>query len=229
MARPRSTLAQVAGAARHYEWLRRRGMVVLLALLVLSVFILPGLISGAEAWHVTVDVLLTLALVSGVVAIVDHGRLAIVLALLCALVIALRLLEWTDAATLPSALRNTSIVAAFLVLALAVGINVFSKGQSLAERVAGAVVLYLLVGLIWAYVYMLVNRLVPNAFAYPAADATDFPEWVYFSFVTLTTVGYGDITPVARGARSLATLEAFVGQLYPAIIIARFVSLPAKT
>jgi voltage-gated potassium channel Kch len=47
----------------------------------------------------------------------------------------------------------------------------------------------------------------------------------YFSFVTLTTVGYGDILPVAPVARALATLEALVGQLYPAILIARLVSL----
>ena len=50
-------------------------------------------------------------------------------------------------------------------------------------------------------------------------------DWMYFSFVTLTTVGYGDITPVATSARSLAMLEALTGQLYPAIIIARLVSL----
>ena len=51
-------------------------------------------------------------------------------------------------------------------------------------------------------------------------------RWVYFSFVTLTTVGYGDISPVARAARSLAMLEALIGQLYPAVILARLVSLP---
>ena len=49
---------------------------------------------------------------------------------------------------------------------------------------------------------------------------------MYFSFVTLTTVGYGDISPVARAARSLAMLEALIGQLYPAVILARLVSLP---
>jgi hypothetical protein len=48
---------------------------------------------------------------------------------------------------------------------------------------------------------------------------------VYFSFVTLTTAGYGDITPVARAARSLSNLEALIGQLYPAIVLARLVSL----
>ena len=52
---------------------------------------------------------------------------------------------------------------------------------------------------------------------------------MYFSFVTLTTVGYGDITPVATSARSLAMLEALTGQLYPAIIIARLVSLQTSS
>jgi hypothetical protein len=52
--------------------------------------------------------------------------------------------------------------------------------------------------------------------------------WVYFSFSTLTTVGYGDITPVARVARSLSNMEALIGQLYPAIVLARLVSLPAE-
>jgi hypothetical protein len=51
------------------------------------------------------------------------------------------------------------------------------------------------------------------------------PRLIYFSFVTLTTVGYGDMAPIHPLTRSLATLEALVGQLYPAILIARLVSL----
>ncbi|KDP86646.1 hypothetical protein CF70_006185 [Cupriavidus sp. SK-3] len=53
----------------------------------------------------------------------------------------------------------------------------------------------------------------------------DHSTWIYFSFVTLTTLGYGDITPVAHAAKSLAILEALIGQLYPAIVLARLVSL----
>ena len=68
----------------------------------------------------------------------------------------------------------------------------------------------------------------PNAFTEGAGRREGSADWVYFSFVTLTTVGYGDITPVARAARSLAMLEALVGQLYPAIIIARLVSLQSE-
>ena len=65
----------------------------------------------------------------------------------------------------------------------------------------------------------------PEAFSGNPGGRVGLAGWVYFSFVTLTTVGYGDIMPVATGARSLAILEALSGQLYPAVIIARLVSL----
>jgi len=70
-----------------------------------------------------------------------------------------------------------------------------------------------------------VERLSPGAFSGHTDESGTLAQWAYFSFVTLTTVGYGDMTPVALGARSLAMLEALVGQLYPAVIIARLVSL----
>ena len=66
---------------------------------------------------------------------------------------------------------------------------------------------------------------VPAAFAGSPGNIASFERWIYFSFVTLTTVGYGDITPVATSARALGTFEAFIGQLYPAVILARLVSL----
>jgi hypothetical protein len=66
----------------------------------------------------------------------------------------------------------------------------------------------------------------PDAFAGAADNEKGIARWIYFSFVTLTTVGYGDVTPVARAARSLAMLEGLIGQLYPAIILGRLLSLP---
>ena len=69
----------------------------------------------------------------------------------------------------------------------------------------------------------------PGAFAGHTDESGGLADWIYFSFVTLTTVGYGDITPVALGARSLTMLEALVGQLYPAVIIARLVSLQTSS
>jgi uncharacterized membrane protein len=67
----------------------------------------------------------------------------------------------------------------------------------------------------------------PGAFNFPAVsdEGTLMSKLVYFSFTTLTTVGYGDVTAVNTAARSLALLEALTGQLFPAILIARLVSL----
>jgi len=104
---------------------------------------------------------------------------------------------------------------------------VFSPGTVTFDRILGAVVLYVLIGVVWAEACQLISIRVPGAYAGIAHDSSsiDHSSWIYFSFVTLTTVGYGDITPVAHAARSLAILEALIGQLYPAIVLARLVSL----
>ena len=188
-------------------------------------FLLPSLLELVPEWHLVSDILVVLILASGVVAVAEHRKLALALALISLVVIAIRVFEWFTPVDLLPMLRRLSTLGAFLVLAFAVGINVFAPGHAVGDRVFGAIVLYLLLGLIWGVVYAVLGAHSPGAFAgHAGADGT-LTDWVYFSFVTLTTVGYGDITPVATSARSLAMLEALTGQLYPAIIIARLVSL----
>jgi len=115
------------------------------------------------------------------------------------------------------------------VLAAVVLAQVLREGPITFYRIEGAVAFYLLLGLAWAFAYELVELRWPTAFAPPssATNPNDDPtaRFVYFSFVTLTTVGYGDITAVHPLARSLVTLEALIGQLFPAILLARLVSL----
>jgi voltage-gated potassium channel Kch len=86
-----------------------------------------------------------------------------------------------------------------------------------------------MLGMVWAFAYMLVGSMTPDAFAFSAPSATARPmdrdEAFYFSFVTLSTVGYGDITPVSHAARMLAVVEAMTGLLYVAVLIARLVSM----
>jgi hypothetical protein len=88
---------------------------------------------------------------------------------------------------------------------------------------------YLILGLLWGLAYTLVAQLIPNAFSFSAragtsATMTGFTS-MYFSFITLATLGYGDVIPVADVARMLAMLEAMTGTLFVAILIARLVSL----
>ena len=88
---------------------------------------------------------------------------------------------------------------------------------------------YLLLGLLWIPAYLLVARVTPAAFAISPAPGVDPVmhgfNGFYFSFITLTTVGYGDITPVSKVARMLAVMEAIAGVFYLAVLISRLVSV----
>jgi Ion channel len=124
--------------------------------------------------------------------------------------------------------RALSSLVSVGLLSLIVVAQVFRKGPVTLSRIQGAIAVYLLLGLAWAIAYELLALRQPGAFAGAGVDG-DLPQrWLYYSFVTLTTVGYGDVTPVHPIARSLAVLEALTGQLYPAILLARLVSLEVQ-
>ncbi len=88
----------------------------------------------------------------------------------------------------------------------------------------GAIAGYVLIGRIFSLIFHAIHLATGQA-AFHGMKPYGRSDFMYFSFVTLTTTGYGDITPVATSARSLANMEGLIGQLYPAILIARLVSL----
>ncbi|TDJ30785.1 MAG: two pore domain potassium channel family protein [Gammaproteobacteria bacterium] len=103
----------------------------------------------------------------------------------------------------------------------------FTAGPINSNRLLGAVSIYLLLGLIWAVVYVGILEVDPAAFRGSGGGPwlESFPEFVYFSFVSLTTLGYGDISPATPIARFVVYLEAILGQLYLAIMVAGLVGI----
>jgi voltage-gated potassium channel Kch len=102
----------------------------------------------------------------------------------------------------------------------------FSAGPATLNRVIGGICIYILLGMCWSIIYMYVIFFNPDAFSGAVIDTPDNPvfwDMIYFSFVTLTTLGYGDITPLEPFARGLAYTEALVGQLFIAILIGTLV------
>ena len=95
------------------------------------------------------------------------------------------------------------------------------------NKVVGAICIYLLMGLVWALSYLLIAQAIPNAFngleQLPWYD--NFADTAYYSFVTLTTLGYGDISPVAPIARFLVYMEAIFGVFYMAILVASLIGI----
>lgn len=104
--------------------------------------------------------------------------------------------------------------------------QLFAPGPITGNKLAGGISIYVLLGMCWSIVYMYLLWLQPDSFRGAIVDKPDNPvfwDMIYFSFVTLTTLGYGDITPVDAVARALAYTEAMVGQLYIAILIGTLV------
>jgi hypothetical protein len=108
--------------------------------------------------------------------------------------------------------------------------HVFSEGSITYHRICGAVAVYLLLAWLWSEFYLLILRFEPGAIKLPPEILSGSFEVLqahlfYFSIVTLTTLGYGDIVPISNSARLAVMLEALLGQLYPAITLAWLVSM----
>jgi voltage-gated potassium channel len=115
---------------------------------------------------------------------------------------------------------------AYLSLATAHAFRQIAVSNNIsANRIIGAICVYLMIGVIWSIFYSLLEVGVPGSFkGLMKQSSTDWsPDWVYYSFVTLSTLGYGDITPLTFSARALSYFEAIVGQFYLAILVAGLV------
>jgi hypothetical protein len=131
----------------------------------------------------------------------------------------------------PSVLDVYLFAGALLIMGTTLGYvvarAVFAPGRVSYHRIIGAVLVYLSVAVTFSALFTITGMIVPQAFS--GMVLTDNPALasnvIYFSFVTLTSTGYGDVFPVHPVARSLCNLETIIGQLYPATLLARLVSL----
>ncbi len=109
---------------------------------------------------------------------------------------------------------------------------IFQQNRITTETVFAALCIYLLAGTIWAIVYSLLEQIQPGAFSFEGTELQRMQFGsersslaIYFSFVTMTTLGYGDIIPVSTAARSLSILQAIFGQFYLTVLVAWLVGL----
>ena len=209
-------------------WANDRGLAALLVFLVLGLLVAAPLVAAGLVSTLVIEIAFTLIMVSGAASVTARRIPKIGVSVLAILAIgtkSARILFPTPGLRLLD--TGVSLVAV-LILTVLVLTQVFRKGRITLYRVQGAVAAYLLLGFAFSLAYELSVTLSPAAIRFPDDPGVGFvliPRLLYFSFVTLTTVGYGDIVPVHPTVRSLAITEALIGQLYPAILIARLVSL----
>jgi len=215
-----------AGLARF--WVDDRGLSVFLALLLVLIFVLPPLALTGTGGKLLTDVVLSAVLVSGAIAVTKRRWALLAVSAVAVAALCVRWATWFLSENELEELRAIAVLATLIPLCVVILRLVLRRGQVTRRRIQGAIAAYVLLGLTWSYAYTLVALSRPGAFK--GVDGGDvLAPWVYFSFVTLTTLGYGDIIPLHPVARTLAILEALTGQIYPAILLARLVSLEVQS
>jgi len=207
---------------------RRFSTVQLLIALALLFFSFP-LVEEVKGGDVIVSILLSLVLLSAVVAVADRKGVFFIALLLAIPAIAGRWINHFRPDLVPP---PVFLVAGLALIAFVVAnlLRFVLRAPSVnTEVLCASISAYLMLGLLWTVAYWLVAQVNPNAFAFNTAGGTKQTmagfDAFYFSFITLSTVGYGDITPVSRISRWLAATEAMTGLLYVTVLIARLVSL----
>ena len=214
--------------ARWQERWRDPMLTGLLVLLALEVFVgIPS--ARAHFSEARLFVVAWFLLVISAVLVAARHWIAIVSILLSSLTTLIANVERVaDPSPLTICLGSGSTVVFMVALSWVVWGAVFAPGRVTLHRIQGAVVLYLCIALSFAALYEILLALNPGAISGATARGDYLVlgrTLVYYSLATITSTGYGDIVPVLPMARSLANLEAVVGQLFPATLLARIVTL----
>ena len=211
------------------SWQSQANLSFFLGLLVLTGFLLPCLGFGKRDFRLYNDLVFSLMLVSGVAIAWGQGKLFLLAGFVASVALVVRWLAlWKETRSL-ELWGDSWTLLAIAIIALVLLVQVFRTGPVTHLRIQGAIAVYLLFGIGWAHAYHIAATLQPGSFNNSAAELSTVQDWAYYSFVTLTTLGYGDIVPVRQVARNLAITEALAGQLYLAVMMARLVAMEGIT
>jgi len=212
-------------------WSEERSLTAFLLLLIVEIFVLAPLQITGFAFRLINGMVFTLLLLVGLLTMTkrrEFQALATMIVVLTILTRAARRFFGVAGLEILDGLLTLLCTIGFLVIVLW---QVYREGPVTAHRIQGAVAGYLLLSVIFAIAYSLAETIQPGSFQMSSVQDQLRAELVmdrtfyYFSVVTLTTTGFGDIAAVSSSARTIVMMEALIGQLYPAILIARLVSL----
>ncbi|MBW2567086.1 MAG: two pore domain potassium channel family protein [Deltaproteobacteria bacterium] len=209
------------------NWLKRltqRRFFVLLISLLLLPLVYPLLSSlGFVGTRILSNIFFSVMLFSCVYAISDNKRLFTIALILGIPAFGARWVVGFLGSSPGVMVAMHIVVVLFLLVVTATMLSHVLKDEVVTgEKVSAAICVYLFIGLIWAYLFSLTHYLQPGSFLIEDPDLSHF---IYYSFITLSTLGYGDITPLSPPARALSYTEAITGQLYLTVLVARLVGL----
>ena len=206
-------------------WQSQANLSIFLGLLVVSIFVLPAVTGKRIDIRLWSDIIGSLLLIAGVA--IAWGRQKLLVAGV-AIAIPTLIVRWVGFVwpdRFSPVWNEIFTVVSIVVIGYILLAQVFRVGPINAVRVQGAVAAYLLIGVAYARAYRIAEFFNQAAITSTEGPMTTVVDWIYYSFSTLSTLGYGDIIPTSHVSRMLAIGEAITGQLYLAILIARLVAM----
>lgn len=209
-------------------WKKENGLMYMFILVILNDFVLQQYFIKHPYLQTYTALVWLFIFFSGVIAISKTKLQAIILSSIPFIFILLAVLHITEN---KQYLAFILFIAQISFLGIIIGIlliKVFEDGVVDKQRIMGAIVVFVFIGNLWGDAYEFLFHQIPGSIAVPPSTLTDnssSASFIYYSFSTLTTTGYGEFVPVHPIARSLASIEQLIGVLYPVILIGRLVSL----
>ncbi len=192
---------------------------------ILLMFVVRPFLEGYIGIGILLEMFFSFILFSGVYAVSQKKHQVITALALASPALVMRWSTHLVKSPAFSLLGNGFMILFFLYVVIVFLSYLFGEDEVTADVIMAAVCGYVFIGLMWAFVFSVLEGLQPGSFRLGEGQSEDIRNFTYYSFVTQTTLGYGDITPLTAPTRSLSLLEAIIGQLYLAVLIARLVGI----
>jgi voltage-gated potassium channel len=199
---------------------------LILLCLILGLLVLVPILNRFVAAHIFLDIFLT-AIVISMVYTISHKKGHVIAGVFLAVVMLASM--WLQYAYPNKGILAIGMIAGVIFIAVVI-VNIlrfmFKSEEINREIIYAAILLYLLTALMWAFVYTFLELIDPASFNIDLSQPEGYLlVFQYYSFVTITTLGYGDITPVTEVAKAFSVLEAVFGQLYLVVVVAWLVGM----
>jgi hypothetical protein len=205
-------------------YFRRRFFILLVSLL--AMILVTPLVQGFIGIHIVWNIFLSGILLSGVHAVSERKRNVYIASLLALpMLVSVWSVYVVESNIHVVILGSLCGVLFFAYMIVNILLFIYRQDEVTRDLIAGAAVVYLLMAIMWTFIYRVLETAHPGSFTISTTDIHERMNFLYFSLVTITTLGYGDIVPTTSLASSLATLEAVVGQLYLVTTVAWLVGV----
>lgn len=199
--------------------------IIFLLVAILSLIIGSPFLDELFHYDIIPDVFLTIIFILGIYALSGKTK-TIYIALFLALPMFLSIWSSYLLKDVNLFVIGESFGAIFIGFVIALLVQfIFTQEMITKEVIYAAVVVYLLMAIMWSFLYFILDYFYPNSFSFPESQFRNLYPYIYFSFVTITTLGYGDVSPLTPKASSLVILEAVTGQIYLVVIVAWLVGM----